>query len=84
MAVRLLGNTELIPPSVRVRDGFGVLFSTNVLLHPALTRDFARVAGALDERGALNPSTLALIRDLTGSPVSQDVLGISAASGPWY
>src|SRR5580692_881776 len=42
---------------------FGALLCLNYVVEPALTRDFFRVAPALDERGTQSPGTLAFVRD---------------------
>jgi hypothetical protein len=44
--------------------GFVAVFLLNLLLQPALLKDFFTVAAALDERGAQSPGTLAFIRDV--------------------
>src|SRR5687768_2560780 len=48
-------------------------FSTNRLLLPELTREYMRIARTLDQRGANNESTLALVRDLAGIPAGQEL-----------
>jgi hypothetical protein len=45
---------------------FSAIFSLNFLLQPQLTKNFLAAANVLDERGANNPSLLALIRDSIG------------------
>lgn len=50
-------------PLVLSAGAAAVLFSLNLLVSPRLTSEFIRIASVRDERGALNPSSLALIRD---------------------
>jgi Glycosyltransferase family 87 len=44
--------------------GFVAVFLLNLLLQPALLKDFFTVAAALDERGAQSPGALAFVRDI--------------------
>ncbi len=43
---------------------FAAVNGLTYLVGPALYRDFLSVAAQLDDRGAINPSTLALVRDI--------------------
>ena len=60
----VIAERPLWRPFLVTLAGAGSILALNPLFHPELTRRFATAAVALDERGILNPSSLAFFRDL--------------------